>query len=431
MPVTSPEPSLSLTAAADLLRRRSFLDGPSGTVGVELEWLVVPLARSGPVSRSEGRSGPVTATAEAVDGLPPLPGGSRLTMEPGGQLELSSPAAPNAEAAVAAVTADVAVARTHLAGLGLGLLGMGLHPDGPRPLVQPSSRYRAMDAYFSATGPAGRTMMTATASVQVNLDAGPSERHQDRWTAAHRLAPVLASAFANSPVAFGRASGLRSARLSTWAAIDPTRTAPAWQPTQGCDSWAGYALDARVMFIRTDDGRFHPVPEHLTFAGWITGGHPLGHPTAGDLAYHLTTLFPPVRPRGWLELRFLDALPPPWWPVAVAVTANLLDDEAAMAEASASAAGVTGCWADAARYGPAHPALDGAARRCFDIALSALAGRNGAPALVDAVATYVDRFVARSRCPADERLDSWHRTGSCMLPEDGLDQLACAPADAC
>lgn len=421
VPVTSTDPSLSLASAADLLRRRSFFDGPSGTVGVELEWLVVPLA---------GGAGPAAATAELVDGLPPLPGGSGVTIEPGGQLELSSTPAPSAEAA-AAVAADVAVVRSHLAGLGVGLLGMGLHPGGPRPLLHASSRYRAMDAYFSAAGPAGRTMMTATASVQVNLDAGPAEQHVDRWAAAHRVAPVLGAAFANSPVASGRPSGRRSARLSTWAAIDPTRTSPAWQPMQGCDSWVRYALDARVMFIRTDDGRFHPVPEELTFAGWIAGGHALGHPTTADLEYHVTTLFPPVRPRGWLELRFLDALPPPWWPVAVAVTAALLDDEAARAEASAAAAGVAGCWEEAARHGPAHPGLDRAARRCFDIALRALAGEHGAPAVVDPVASYVDRFVARGRCPADERLDRWHRTGSCLLPEDGLDQVACAPAGSC
>lgn len=421
MPVTSP-PSLSLAAAADFLRRTSFVDGPSGTVGVELEWLVVPLVP---------RPGPPAATGELVGRLPALPGGSRVTVEPGGQVELSSARAASAGAAVAAVAADVAVVRSHLAGLGLGLLGMGLHPDGPRPLVRPSSRHRAMDTYFSAAGPAGRTMMTATASVQVNLDAGPAEQHRDRWTAAHRLAPVLAAAFADSPVAFGRPSGRRSARLGTWAAIDPTRSSPAWRPMQGCDSWVRYALDARVMFIRTDDGRFHPVPERLTFAGWIAGGHALGHPTTADLEYHVTTLFPPVRPRGWLELRFLDALPPPWWPVAVAVTAILLDDEAARAEASAAAAGVADCWSEAARWGPAHPALARVGRRCFDIALAALAGGHGDPAMVGPAASYVDRFVARGRCPADDRLDRWHRTGSCVLPEDELDHLACAPAGAC
>lgn len=421
--MTSPHRTLSLAAATEFLRRTAFADGPAGTVGVELEWLVVPLS---------GRRPPVAPDEEPFAALPPLPGRSRLTTEPGGQLELSSSPAPSPGAAAAAMAADVDVVRSHLAERGLGLMGMGLHPGGPRPLVRPTPRYRAMDAYFSTAGPAGRTMMTATAAVQVNLDAGPAASHDDRWAAAHRLAPVLAAAFANSPLWCGRPADHRSARLATWAAIDCTRTAPAWRPGQGCDSWVRYALDARVMFIRTADARFHPAPASLTFAGWIHGGHALGHPTVADLEYHLTTLFPPVRARGWLELRFLDALAPPWWPVAMAVTAALLDDEAARADAVSAATGVDGSWSEAARDGLAHPGLARAAGRCFQIALGSLSGGRGDATLVDGVAAYVDRFVARGRCPADDRLDRWHRTGSWLLADDGVDDgvddLACTPA---
>ena len=80
------------------------------------------------------------------------------------------------------------------------------------------------------------------------------------------------------------------------------------------------------MFVRADEHRCVVPARPLPFARWIHEGHELGWPTLDDFAYHLTTLFPPVRPRGWLELRVVDALPDAWWPVAVAVTTALLDD---------------------------------------------------------------------------------------------------------
>ena len=117
------------------------------------------------------------------------------------------------------------------------------------------------------------------------------------------------------------ATAWKSARLANWWRIDPTRTRPAWQPGGGGRrGWLDYALDARVMLVRTADG-FRPMPGPLTFGRWVAEGHDdVGHPTIDDLDYHLTTLFPPVRLRGWLELRYLDAVPGPWWQVATAVT---------------------------------------------------------------------------------------------------------------
>jgi glutamate--cysteine ligase len=139
----------------------------------------------------------------------------------------------------------------------------------------------------------------------------------------------------------------------------------------------------------------------------MTQGHALGWPTLDDLAYHTTTLFPPVRPRGWLELRMIDALPEEWWPVAVAITVALLDDPAAAACATAATAPVRDRWATASRYALHDPALADAARWCFDAALGALE-RNGADATtIEAADDYAARFVHRGRCPADDLLDDW------------------------
>src|SRR5205807_6451083 len=124
-----------------------------------------------------------------------------------------------------------------------------------------------------------------------------------------------------------------------------------------------------------------------------------GFPTDDDFAYHLTTLFPPVRARGWLELRMLDALPDDWWPVAAAVTTALLDDAETAAEAAdvVGGFGTTRLWREAARSGAACQALNKAARRCFAAALTALPRLGGDDATVAARAAFADRHVARGR----------------------------------
>ncbi|HLF41586.1 MAG TPA: glutamate-cysteine ligase family protein, partial [Acidimicrobiia bacterium] len=175
-------------------------------------------------------------------------------------------------------------------------------------------------------------------------------------------------------------------------------------------TWARYALGARVMLVRHDPERFEPVLHPLTFGQWAAGGRDGRFPTLDDLEYHLTTLFPPVRLRGWLELRMIDALPDPWWQVPVAVAVALLGDTGVAAEAQRATAPVAGLWRLAARHGLAHPALHEAAWRCFALALEALAGSRDAD-LVPVVAAYRDRFVAPGRCPADDSLDAWARHG--------------------
>lgn len=308
---------------------------------------------------------------------PDLSGGSRLTFEPGGQVELSAPPATTVAAACGSLAGDLAALDEAFSPLGVRLLQRGTSPWPTRRLID-GPRYRAMESYFDASWPCGRAMMTATASVQVNLGLGPG-----RWRAANVLGPVLAAAFANSPVPGQWAT----ARLATWLALDPSRTAPVGGlGDDPGEAWADYALAARVMFIRVAKDSYVPLIEPLTAAEWVLHGHPLGWPTPDDLAYHLTTLFPLVRPRGWLELRMIDALPDPWWRVPVAVAAALVDD----AEAVLVAEGVSGRWWPAARAGLADPQLAGVARRA---AVRALAGleRVGADPLT---AMLVDQWAA-------------------------------------
>lgn len=390
----------------------SPLSPAPGRVGVEVEWLVHPLADPADPIMFE-------ALDAAVASAGSLPAGSRVTFEPGGQVELSTIPLGGPGEACQAVAADLAVLRQALARHGLGLAGVGLDPlRAPRRVVD-SPRYRAMEAYFETDGRAGRTMMCSTAAIQVNVDLGADGA--TTWRLAHDLGPTLAAAFANSPLIAGAPSGWRSTRLATWWAIDPSRTRPA--ASVGGESrrvdpaadWADYALAARVMLVRLEPERFQPVLGPMSFTDWLTDGHEGVYPTFDDLDYHLTTLFPPVRPRGWLELRMIDALPDPWWRVPVSVTAALVGVTDG-AETAAAAAPAAGHWRNAARHGLAHPALAEAARRCFALAIEALQERWGDAA--DLVAAYSDRYVARGRCPADDRLAAWGRRGETLFADD-------------
>jgi glutamate--cysteine ligase len=384
----------------------------AGRVGVELEWLVV---------RTDDHDRPAAfeTVRDVVDALGPLPGGSLVTFEPGGQVELSSPALPGLDACEP-LRRDCSVLEQGLREVGVGLVAVGLAP-GPAPdRVVRSPRYDAMETYFDADGAAGRTMMRGTAAIQVNVDLGGAGEAERRWRLAHDLGPVLAAAFANSPLSHGMPTGWRSTRLAVWFDIDPGRSAPVVSSAPGPRAWADYALAARVMLVRCSDEEHRPLKEDLAFSDWIADGHELGWPTPEDLEYHLTTLFPPVRPRRWLELRMIDALPDPWWQVAVAVSSTLLTEPDLGDRVAATAAPVRNRWRDAARHGLADPDLRRAACDCFAAALEALRARGAEAATIDATAAYADRYIARGRCPADDRLDAWTRDGVVVpAPEGG------------
>jgi glutamate--cysteine ligase len=378
-----------------------FKTGPPRRVGVELEWLVQDAVRPQDPIHAERLAGALT---EQFD--PPLAG--TLTTEPGGQLELSSPPAPLA-ACIAAAAADLDRLRARVATAGLVLTGLGLDPRPPV-LQAATPRYRAMARHFAADGPEGRTMMCSTASLQVCLDAGADDAEiAQRWHALHAWLPVLTGLFANSP-----APGWRCARTQVWAAIDPTRTgAPA-----GADPRAAYgrwALDARLLAVRREGGSW-AAPPGLTFRGWLRdGGRARPRPTWDDLRYHLTTLFPPVRAQGHLELRAVDAQPGDGWRVVTALVAVLLDDPAARAAATAAATavaeafpgpgtrGMTRAMEVAARAGMTEPGLRRAGLTFVDTAVTALT-RADQPQLAAEVEGFGERYPAAGRCPADDRL---------------------------
>ena len=366
-----------------------FKTGPPGLVGTELEWIVVhPEHPHDPV--------PIPLLGRLLDARGPLPNGSTLTFEPGGQLELSSPPLPGPSACWRALRADAAHARAALAAANLTVLPTGLDPYRPPERQLRTARYESMAAYFEAIGAdTGPQMMNSTAAVQVNLDIGRDAEHgRRRWQVLHAVGPAMVAAFANSPVHAGADTGWKSGRQRIWQRLDPCRT----EAPHGRDparAWTDYALDARLMLGRRAERR---PGEAGTFRDWLDSDAP---PTRSDLDQHLTTLFPPVRPRGWFEVRYLDAQPEHWWPVPVAVLSALVDDPVACAEATAACAGPPD-WEAAARDGLAAPGLQDKAFACFDAALDALRRSRNDPELVERVEDFVSTYVARGRCPADE-----------------------------
>ena len=455
----APTPPLSEADAEAHAHGICFKTGPPSRLGVELEWLV-----------RDGRDPALAVDHERVmAALAPLmtpgslPGEGRLTIEPGGQVELSSAPAAGIGPCVAAACADLTALRQAARAAGLVLVGQGTDPHRPPRRILQLPRYRAMEEFFDRSGPWGRLMMCSTASVQVCVDAGDEgsgpSGYRWRWRLLHAIGPLLVAAFANSPLLRGRPSGWKSTRQAIWARLDPSRTSPpvGAEPSTGPSTghspgaaagppaahpgaadpraaWAAYALDAKVMCVRRPAPAAWTAPPGLTFREWVRGAGER-QPTSGDLTYHLSTLFPPVRPQGHLEVRVIDAQPGDDWIVPAAVVGALLDDPAAAETAMAAAECIWRApgpgapratpWLRAARYGPADAQLALASERCFEAAGAAL-GRLGAPLPVrQAVAAYRDRYVARRRCPADEQLEQYRNSSG---PPSG-DHLPATPLE--
>ncbi|MGW3146877.1 MULTISPECIES: ergothioneine biosynthesis glutamate--cysteine ligase EgtA [Streptomyces] len=409
---TQPRTAVAEAEVEALVRGICFKTGPPRCLGVEVEWLVHELRQPQlPVTPERLQA--------AYAALRTVPLRSALTIEPGGQLELSSPPAASLMECIGTVSADLDAVRAVLAEDGLGLVGIGHDPwHLPRRFLH-DPRYEAMEASLDRRGTAGRHMMCTSASVQVCVDAGYEEPgplgHGRRWWLAHQLGPVLVAAFANSPLVGRQPTGWLSTRQLLWLEIGPGQAGAPPLDGEPRDAWARHVLDAPVMCVRQDDGPWE-VPEGLTFREWTRSNAPRP-PTREDLDYHLTTLFPPIRPRGHLELRMIDAQPgDDGWIVPLAVTAALFDDpEAAetayrtvkpLAERALSRpAPHNPLWIDAARTGLADPELREAAVTCFTAALEALPRLGATSDVTAAVAAYLNRYVVRGRCPADDLLD--------------------------
>ena len=350
-----------------------FKHGPPRLLGVELEWIVQhagdprrPLDAER-LADALGVHAPPTIRPDSPNA--PLPAGSAVSVEPGGQVEISTPPCESLSALLATADRDTAAVTELLTAAGLRLAHTGTDPyRTPRRLLR-TPRYDAMHESYRRDGASGAYMMCSTAAVQPCLDAGTPGQLGLRWSALYALGPVLVAAFANSPMLNGGSTGWASTRMALWADI----LRAARPPLDGPDPVAGYAryvLDVPLMCVRRPGGDWL-VPAGLTFADWLDGAATRAlpdPPTTGDLDYHLTTVFPPVRPHGHLEVRYLDAQPGGRWPFPVAVLAALLAEDATTEAALELAAPTASRWTEAAHRGLADPALAATAVSVFELA---------------------------------------------------------------
>ena len=392
----------SSSSAALHIAGASLSDGPLGRVGLELEAHCFDL-------RDPMRRPGWSELSEVIGSVGSLPGGSAVTVEPGGAVELSGPPADGPLPAIAALTADRAVLRARFADAGLGLVLLGADPLRRPHRVNPGARYQAMEQFFAASGTAsaGAAMMTSTASIQINLDAGPRDGWADRVRLAHALGPTMIAIAANSPLLGGEFTGWVSARQRVWSQLDSARCGPVLGASgdDPCTDWARYALKAPVMLVHNPDPV--AVTEHVPFADWADGLVLLGgrRPTTADLDYHLTTLFPPVRPRRWLEIRYLDSVPDALLPAVVFLVVTLLDDPAAAESAAEIVEPVATAWDLAARVGLTDGRLYEAANRCVALAADRV------PAELSESLQHLVHHVENGRCAADDFADQVVRRG--------------------
>jgi glutamate--cysteine ligase len=400
-PLELAEP-LTVEAAYARSREAALQESLIGPVGLEIETHLLDLD-------SVGDAVPWTRVGPMLDIVRAVAGTSAVTLEPGGQVELSGRPACDIATAVRELRADGERARRALAGLRLGVAPTGADPLRPSRRVNPKARYQAMERHFAATGRAapGQVMMDSTAAIQVNLEAGPRYGWAERVARAHRLGPTLVAISASSPWLHGRDTGWTSARQRAWAGLD----ARACGPVPGCvaaspaadgsldpaSAWASYALRAPVSFVCTGEGDAIAVCDSIPFEHWARGTVRLAGraPTAADLDTHLTTLFPPVRLRGYLEIRYLDMTTSRWWPAIAALVTTLMDDPVAADLATEATERSSHLWAEAARDGLGHPALAESARRWLAIAAPRV------PAELSAAVADLADLVESGRCPGD------------------------------
>lgn len=287
--------------------------GEPPRIGAEAE--VIPVLASGRVAPiDDGRGGGTLAVLRRLGaergwmehrtckGTPAftLPDGGAIAFEPGGQIEYGSPPVRSASTLAASIEDVIGAMRRVAADVGIELLAVGIDPVNrveDAPLQLRAERYVRMAEYFATIGPCGARMMRQTASLQVSLDRGTAPA--ERWRLLNALAPWVVALFASSPRYAGADTGFASYRSAVWRGVDERRTGI----FPGCDparEYARFALDAPAMLLGPRDGAYEP------FADWLERGEA----TRDDWDAHLTTLFPEVRPRGYLEVRSCDALAP-------------------------------------------------------------------------------------------------------------------------
>lgn len=325
-------------------------------------------------------------------------GAASLTLEPGGQLELSGAPLRTIHETCREFNDHLELMKRVSEPLGIVWLGLGIHPfHGVEELPRvPKERYDVMRRYLPTRGELALEMMHMTATVQVNLDFADESDMARKMRTCLALTPVVSSIFANSSLVRGKPSGFVSRRLHIWSATDPDRTGGlpfAYRDDFGYRDYVEWALDAPVFFLMRGE-RLIPLGRK-TFRTFMAEGHEGEHATLGDFDLHLTTLFPDVRLKRFIELRGADAVPPGLTCSLPALWKGLLYDAGSLGDAAELVAD----W----RPEEVARALQDVARRGLTAELAGRPILEWAGEVTDLAATGLERIGDRNAWGEDER----------------------------
>jgi len=241
-------------------------------------------------------------------------GSATVTLEPGGQLELSGAQCPNLHCTDDELRTHVREVVTVCGELGLACLGLGIQPVSRLDEIEwvPKQRYGIMGPYMTRVGTMGQRMMKQTATVQANIDYADERDAMRKFAVGMGIAPIVNAMFANSSISEGGLNGFMSYRGHVWTDTDDARCGVlpfAFRPNAGFADYVEWALDVPLYFILRD-GRYRTDVTGVPFRRFLEEGAGGERATLDDWSLHLTTLFPEVRLKGYIELRSADSQTP-------------------------------------------------------------------------------------------------------------------------
>jgi glutamate--cysteine ligase len=247
---------------------------------------------------------------------------AQITLEPGGQIELSGEPCESIHCTYAEFTQHIRELLEVTNPLGIIFLGLGMQPVSRLDEIEwvPKPRYRIMAPYMLKVGRLGQRMMKQTATVQANIDYSDEKDAMAKFRTGMGLAPVLIAMFANSPICDGKLNGYRSFREHIWTDTDKSRSGLlkfAFLPEASFAHYVEYALDVPMYFIIRN--KHYIDMTGLTFRQFLRYGHNGERATIEDWSDHLTTLFPETRIKRYIEIRSVDSQPPDLMPALSAL----------------------------------------------------------------------------------------------------------------
>ena len=241
--------------------------------------------------------------------------GANISLEPGGQLELSGAPLETIHETCDEVNQHLREVQDVADEIGAGFIGLGAAPVWTHEQMDlmPKGRYGLMNDYMTKVGTMGRVMMRRTCTVQVNLDFGSETDMIQKMRVGLALQPVATALFANSPFFEGKVNGHKSWRSRVWRDLDPARTGMlpfVFEDDFGFERWVEYALDVPMYFVYRDGAYIDALGQ--SFRDFLKGKLPAlpgETPTLSDWADHLTTAFPEARMKKYIEMRGADGGP--------------------------------------------------------------------------------------------------------------------------